>query len=74
MESTQVRRSAPWSQLGIRMLDEYKRQVLILDHDEDTVLEAEALQEPQHDGRKQNDGTGTLDEGPAALPGGTRCV
>ena len=48
--------------------------VLILDHAEDAVLEAEALQEPQDDGRSQNDGTGTLDEGPAALPGSTEDV
>ena len=48
--------------------------VLILDHAEGTILETEALQEPQHDGRQQNDGTGTLDEGPAALPGCTEHV
>ena len=48
--------------------------VLILDHAEGTILETEALQEPQHNGSCQNDGTGTLDEGPAALPGGTENV
>ena len=48
--------------------------VLILDHREGTVLEAEALQEPQDDGRGQNDGAGTLDEGPAALPSGAQDI
>ena len=48
--------------------------VLILDHAEDTVLEAEALQEPQHNGSGQNDGACALDEGPAALPGCTEHV
>ena len=48
--------------------------VLILDHAEGAVLEAEALQEPDGDGCQQNDGTSTLDEGPAALPGSTEDV
>ena len=37
-------------------------------------LKAEALQEPQDDGGSQNDGAGTLDEGPAALPGSTEDI
>mgnify|MGYP006993830229 CR=1 FL=1 len=48
--------------------------VLILDHAENAVFEAEALEEPQDDGRSQNDSAGTLDEGPAALPGGAQDV
>ena len=48
--------------------------VLILHHAKGAVLEAEALQEPQDDGSSQNDGTSTLDEGPAALPGSTEDV
>ena len=47
---------------------------LILDHRERAVLEAEALQEPQDDGGSQNDGAGTLDEGPAALPSSAQDV
>ena len=48
--------------------------VVVLNHPEGAVHNAEALEEPQHDRGQKDDGTGLLDEGPAALPSASENV
>src|SRR5699024_10132511 len=51
-----------------------KACIVIRYHTKLPVGKAKALQEPQHNGGGEDDGTGALDEGPAAFPSGAQNV